>query len=380
MKKIIVLGAGLIGGPIAQDLSEDADFDVTAADINQFSTRKLGSKVHTINIDFSIQHNIREIIKDKDIVVNAVPGFLGFSTLKTIIESKKNVIDIAFYEEDPFLLDKLARQNNVTAFVDCGVSPGISNLLIGKAVSKLDSVDNVQIFVGGLPQKRDNKLEYKTVFSVTDLLEEYIRPARLIENGKMLTLPALTDIELIEFEGAGKLEAFNSDGLRTLMKTIKAQNMREKTLRYPGHAEKIELLKEAGFLDKEELMLEGVAVSPFEIASKVLGKSLALTENDKDITILRVVVEGVKDKTKMKFIFNMLDKFDEKNKIHSMARTTGSMATMCVRLCAAGLFTQKGIFPPELIGANKEASDFILNGLKQKGISIEETREKFTSD
>ncbi|MFA3783249.1 saccharopine dehydrogenase C-terminal domain-containing protein [Melioribacteraceae bacterium 4301-Me] len=377
MYKILVLGAGLIGGPIATDLSNEKNFEVTAADINQKLLNKLGTKIHKINIDLSIQHNVREIIKDKDIIVNALPGFIGYATFQTVIKSKKNVVDLAFYEEDPFTIDELAKQNNITALVDCGVSPGISNLLIGRAVSKISYIENIQIFVGGLPLNPDNRLKYKTVFSVTDLLEEYVRPVRLIENGKLKIKPPLSDIEQIEFAGAGLLEAFNSDGLRTLITTTKAKNMKEKTLRYPGHAEKILLLKDAGFLDKEEFMIKGVAVSPFEITAKVLSKSLALGKNDRDFTILRVIVEGKNNRAKIKLTYDLLDKFDEQTKTHSMARTTGFMASMCVRLIASGIFSKKGIFPPEILGKDEKASEFILSGLKQKGISIERNYEEF---
>ncbi|MBU0558321.1 MAG: saccharopine dehydrogenase NADP-binding domain-containing protein, partial [Bacteroidetes bacterium] len=239
---VTVLGSGLVGSAIAKDLSKDNRHNITAVDINETALSNLnGHGIKCIPADVSNLTTLQNVIADSDIVVNAVPGGLGFLSLKNIISSGKNVVDIAFYEQDPFLLDELASENNVTALVDFGVSPGISNLLIGSSKINFDKINNLEIYVGGLPLKREQPFEYKAVFSPADVIEEYIRPARLIENGKEIIKPALSEVELMDFPGVGTLQAFNSDGLRSLLKTTDIPNMKEKTLRYPEHAEKIEL-------------------------------------------------------------------------------------------------------------------------------------------
>ncbi len=198
--KVIVLGAGLVGAPMAVDLAKDNEFEVTVADIDRSSLEKFsGLNIDTIEIDLSVPQNIYDIVKEFDYVINAVPGSLGFETLKSIIEAEKNVVDIAFYENDPFELDQLAREKKVTVIVDCGVSPGLHNILIGNVAQKLDSIEDVTIYVGGLPQVKKPPFEYKAVFSPSDVIEEYIRPARLKEDYKIIIKPPLSELELIRF-------------------------------------------------------------------------------------------------------------------------------------------------------------------------------------
>ncbi len=372
--KIILLGAGLVGGAMAVDLSKDKKFDVTAADINGTNLEKLkGFFVNGIKADLSNLQNVKDLVKDYDLVLNAVPGFLGFDTLKTVIEAGKNAVDIAFYAEDPFLLDKAAKDKNVTVIVDCGVSPGLSNMLIGYADSKLDKTESVIIYAGGLPRKKEGLFEYKCVFSITDVIEEYIRPVRYVENGKQVVKPALSECELIDFPGVGTLEAFNSDGLRTIATTINAIDMKEKTLRYPGHVDKMKILREAGFFSKDQIDLGDKKVIPFNLSAKLLAKAFEFKEGDEDLTVLKVIVEGSKNGKKVRYVFGLLDTYDKKNKTHSMARTTGYMATMSIRMLADGLYKEKGISPPEFIGKNEDCFKYILKGLEERGINIKES-------
>lgn len=156
---------------------------------------------------------------------------MGFCTLKTVIECGKDIVDISFFPEDPFKLDQLAKEKKVTAVVDCGVAPGCSNLILGYMASILDVIESFSCYVGGLPRIRTWPYEYKTPFSPSDVIEEYNRPARLVDNGKVVTQPALSEVELIDLPGVGTLEAFNTDGLRTLIRTMKVPCMKEKTMR-----------------------------------------------------------------------------------------------------------------------------------------------------
>jgi len=234
--KVTVLGAGLVGSAIIKDMAHD--FQVRAVDLNPDSLGKLAgnNNIETVQADLSNPSEIKKHIAAADLVISAVPGFMGFKTLKTIIGAGKNVVDIAFFPEDAFLLDALAKKKNVTAVVDCGVAPGLCNIIAGYLSTKYDAINRYSCFVGGLPRVREWPYEYKAVFSPADVIEEYTRPARYIKFGEQIIEPALSGIELIDFPGVGILEAFNTDGLRSLVHTINAPKMIEKTLKYPGHA------------------------------------------------------------------------------------------------------------------------------------------------
>src|SRR6056297_976372 len=270
--RVIIMGAGLVGSPMAIDLAQDKNFEVTAVDIEEKPLQNLSKNynINTIKKDLSYASNLRELLHDYDLVINAVPGFMGFKTLKAIIEAGKDVVDIAFFPEDPFQLNGLAKKNGVTAIVDCGVAPGMSNILVGYEYHRLDKVDSVVIYVGGLPQKRELPFEYKAVFSPIDVIEEYLRPARYIENGKPVIREAISEPEIINFPEVGSLEAFNTDGLRTLAETLPIPNMKEKTLRYPGHIDKIRLLREMGLLSKNEIKVNGKNVRPLDVTTSLL--------------------------------------------------------------------------------------------------------------
>jgi saccharopine dehydrogenase-like NADP-dependent oxidoreductase len=286
------------------------------------------------------------------------------------------VIDISFFPEDLFDLDELAKKNNVVAIADIGVAPGMSNVLIGYADALLDRTTKAVIYVGGLPKKREWPYEYKAVFSPVDVIEEYTRPARYIENGFLVTRPALSDPELLNFPVIGTLEAFNSDGLRSLAKTIDCPNMIEKTLRYKGHIDIMAILRETGFFDKNPIEINGIKISPLEFTSKILFPKWKLQENEEDVTVMQVMIEGEKDGRKLRYTYDLFDSYDAQTRVHSMARTTGYTGTMAVRMMAQGIYTRKGISAPEFIGQDKKCVDFILKGLADRGVIYRETVEK----
>ncbi len=377
MKKVAVLGAGLVGAPMAFDLANKGEFEVTVADVSQAAINKFAnfSNIKTVVADLADARQLREIIAGRDIVLSAVPGFMGFQTLKTIIEAGKDVVDISFFPEDMFELDGLARKNGVIAIADIGVAPGMSNVLIGFADALFDETTKAVIYVGGLPKVRQWPYEYKAVFSPIDVIEEYTRPARYIENGNLVIKPALSDPELLDFRGIGTLEAFNSDGLRSLAKTIDCPNMIEKTMRYKGHIEIMAILRETGFFEKEPIEINGVKISPMEFTSKILFPKWKLEEHEEDITVMRVIIEGVKDGEKQRYTYDLFDCYDPETGIHSMARTTGYTATMALRMLASGMYTRKGLSAPEFIGKDEKCVDFILSGLAQRGVIYRKTLE-----
>jgi saccharopine dehydrogenase-like NADP-dependent oxidoreductase len=367
--KITVLGSGLVGGPIAIDLSNDHRFSITAVDNNDEALKRLKTQgIPTIKADLSDPSSLTDIIRDSDLIVSAVPGHMGFATLQSVIEAGKDVVDIAFFPEDPFVLDQKAKEHGVTAIVDCGVAPGMSNLLTGYAVSLLDDTSSVLIFVGGLPQVRQWPYDYKAVFSPMDVIEEYTRPARYVENGCEVVRPALSDPEFMYFPGVGTLEAFNTDGLRTLIRTIGAPNMKEKTMRYPGHIEKIAILRETGFFDQTEIEINGHRIRPIDFTAKVLFPLWKMNEGEADLTVMRIAVSGTASGRPVTHQFDLLDRYDETTHTHSMARTTGYAATAAVRLLAAGLHRSPGIIPPELLGRDQSCVDFMLKSLAERNV------------
>ena len=375
--KVIVLGAGLVGGPMALDLVRDNEFEVTVADISENALQKLQRKgLQAIRKDLSSPSGISELVSGYDMVLNAVPGFMGYRTLEAVIEAGKNIVDIAFFPEDPFALDGAAKKKGVIALTDCGVAPGMSNILTGYAHFMLDETHTAITYVGGLPVVREWPYEYKAVFSPVDVIEEYTRPARYIENGQWVTRPALSDPELIYFPGVGTLEAFNSDGMRSLGKTIRAMNIKEKTLRYPGHIEKMAVLRETGFFGKEEIEINGVKIRPMDFTVKLLFPMWKLKEGDEDITVMKVIVEGLKDGQKIRYTWDLFDRYDKKTGIHSMARTTGYTATVALRMIARGLYTRTGMNVPEYIGPHPECVRFMLDGLAERGVIYKETVEE----
>ncbi|HOX78600.1 MAG TPA: saccharopine dehydrogenase C-terminal domain-containing protein [Bacteroidales bacterium] len=376
MTKISVLGAGLVGFPIALDLSKDAGFQVTLYDIRKERLQRITQKhkLVTVQADLSDESMVREIARKSDLVVSAVPGHLGFQTLKYIIEEGKNVIDIAFFPEDLFELEELAKKNDVIAISDIGVAPGMSNILTAYCSKKLDYAEKARIYVGGLPVARQLPFEYRAPFSPIDVIEEYTRPARFIRDGKLVEMPALTEPELMNFAGIGTLEAFNSDGLRSLIRTIKCPDMIEKTLRYPGHLAKIQLLKDIGMLSTEPVDVKGQQIRPIDLTTQLLFPMWDL-KNEEDLTVMMVMVEGTKDGKKMRFTWELSDRFDADTGIHSMARTTGYTATAAVRMVTSGIYTRKGVSPPEYIGFEPQCVEFMLHDLAMHNVIYTETTE-----
>lgn len=369
--KIAVLGAGLVGGPMAIDLAGEGAFDVTVADRDPAALERIAAARPTVElrtVDLRDEAAVRDLAREHDLVLSAVPGFMGYRTLAAVIDAGRNVVDIAFFPEDPFGLDALARDRGVTAIVDCGVAPGMSNLLVGHVAGQLDSVDTVLIYVGGLPEVRRWPFEYRAVFSPLDVIEEYTRPARYVENGQPVVREALSDPELLEFEGIGTLEAFNSDGLRSLARTIEAPNMKEKTLRYPGHIEKMAVFRATGLFDKQEIEIGGAKIRPLDFTARLLFPKWKLEPGEADLTVMQVIVEGASDGRAVRHVYDLLDRYDPVTDTHSMARTTGYTATTAIRMLAAGRYDRKGVSPPEFVGRDPACVEFMLSGLAERGV------------
>ncbi len=366
--KIAVLGAGMVGRTIATDLSKT--FDVTSFDIDEKNLAVLRNKtkVSCVAADLNKNEDFAELLKDFDLIVNAVPGFMGYKTLEAIINCGKNVADISFFPEDALTLNKLAIEKNVTAIVDCGVAPGMSNLILGYHNS-LMKIDSFECMVGGLPKKRIKPFEYKAPFSPIDVIEEYTRPARYVENGFVVTKPALSDAELIDFEHAGTLESFNTDGLRSILFTMKhIPDMKEKTLRYPGHISLIQALMQAGFFNEEEIMVKGENIRPIDVTSAILFDQWKAEPDEAEFTIMKIIIKGTENGEQKNIEYLLYDEFDTATQTPSMSRTTGYACNAFANLIISKMFEKKGVFPPELVGNNEACFSFVMNYLRDRGV------------
>jgi len=367
MKNVIVLGAGLIGKAIAIDLCKE--YRVTSVDINTevLSEIKESYPINTLITDLTNPQAIRDVTAPADLVIGAVPGFMGFDVLKTVINCGKDIVDISFFNEDPFALDELAKKYDVTAVVDCGVAPGMSNIILGYHNEKMN-VERFECYVGGLPVVRNLPYEYKAPFSPIDVIAEYTRPARIMVNGELVVRPALSEVELLEFEGIGTLEAFNTDGLRTLLKTMPVPNMKEKTMRYPGHARFMNALRDTGFFDENSVEVNGTSVRPIDVTAKLLFPKWKLAKDEEEFTVMRVLIEGKENDKYKKYSYSLFDRFEINSGTSSMARTTGYTCTAVARLILENQFIRKGICPPEYVSAAEGCFERIMKNLKRRNI------------
>ena len=359
MKNIYQIGAGMVGSAMAIDLSKNHNLFLADYDLNALKTiQSKNSNIQISQLDVTDSKALSEWIAPADIVLLAVPGFLGYKALETIINSGKNVVDISFSPENILDLNPLAVEKGVTVIVDAGVAPGIPNYLLGYWDAQLN-IESFEYYVGGLPKHPQPPFNYKAPFSPIDVIEEYTRPARMLVDHKIITQPALSDIERMKFEDAGTLEAFNTDGLRSLLSTMNhIPNLKEKTLRYPGHAElMLEYHNKGLFNDKN-----------IDETSKKLFEAWKLDENEIEFTVLDIIIKG-----DMKIItYHLYDEFNLESRTSSMARTTGYTATASINLILESLWNDYGVFPPEMVGVKPECIQFILQYLSQRDVVISE--------
>ncbi len=373
MLHVVVLGAGRVGGAMALDLA--SEFRVTVADRSEAALARMAARGLAVRTaDLAASEGVKAAVADADLVVGAVPGFMGFATAQAVLEAGKALVDISFFNEDCFRLDALAQAQGVTAIVDCGIAPGCHNIILGDLARQWDKVTSFECLVGGLPVVRSWPYEYQAGFSPIDVIEEYTRPSRYVKDGRIVTFPALSEPELIEFDGLGTLESFNTDGLRSILHTYpEIPDMKEKTLRYPGHIEKMRMLRESGFFGKDPIQVGGVSVSPLDLTTALLFPLWQMHEGDEDFTVMRVTVAGEAGGQPVRKVFSLLDRYDRTTGTTSMARTTGYTCTAAVRLLASGGFTRKGISPPEFLGQEPGAWDFIRADMAKHNVIFTET-------
>jgi len=377
MPKAMILGAGMVGSVMAADLASDSDYDVRIADRSSDALARAstcaGGRVKTVEADLSDPAQVKKLVADADIVLGALASQIGFQTLRAVIEAGRNYCDISFMPENALELDALAKSHGVTAVVDCGVAPGMSNLMAGHGAARLDQCDNIEIYVGGLPVKRTWPFQYKAGFSPADVIEEYTRPARIVEHGRVVVREALSEPELMDLPGVGTVEAFNTDGLRSLADTLDVPFMKEKTLRWPGHIELMRVFRETGLFSTEPITVGGVQVRPLDVISTLMFPKWTYEQGEEDLTVMRVRVEGQQQGKTVRYQWDLLDYYDSTMQATSMSRTTALPCTIIARLIASGELNMPGVVPPELLGDDERWLNHVLHELQKRGVQYQAT-------
>jgi len=377
--RILILGYGNIGSVLAGDLAGSMpSAECVIAGRHQKRAEEAAASINRKNVtgirlDANNYRALVDAMKKSDLVIGTLPGDVGYQSVRAAIDAKVDMVDVSFMPENPLTLDGDAVKAGVTIVPDCGVAPGISNLLVGHTISKLDEVESIRVIVGGLPEEPVPPLGYVVTWSVANLLDEYSRTAKIVKNGKVVEVDALTGLEEVEFPGVGKLEAFYTDGLRTLLHTVEGvKNMWEKTLRYPGHAEKIRLLKALGFFDEDPIEVGNTRVQPREVTIELLKKKLRRPEI-KDILAIKVDVSGIAEGSERRCSYHLLDRYDTENGITAMARTTAYPASIIGQLIASKAIEEKGVIPLEKLGVKERLFNKILTELEKRQVKILES-------
>lgn len=379
MASAIVLGTGRVGAAIAGDLAASG-LDVVAVDGSPDALRPLasmsGGAIHTVTADLTDGPILAELLEGHDLAVGAVPGPMGLDTLRHVLQTGLDIVDISFFEEDAYALDELARAAGSVAVVDAGLAPGLSNLILGHWEARLRTVHRFECLVGGIPAEPAPPWEYKAPFSPIDVIAEYTRPARLRRGGETVTLPALSEVETVELPDVGTLEAFNTDGLRTLLRNSSAPELVEKTLRWPGHAHRIRLLRETGFFSEQSVEVDGTAVRPLDVTARLLERAWRYDPGEPDLTVMRVRVDGEDAEGAVRHEYRLLDRYDPEIRVSSMARTTGYTATALARFVLSGGRREPGIVAPEVVGATDGVLEHVVAALRDRGVAIEHTVQR----
>jgi len=369
MSRIVVLGCGAVGRYMAIDLCQDPGCEVISVDVNREELERL-AREHPIQIrveDLSTAEGITRAVEGADLVIGSVPYSIGYAMLENVIRAGKNIVDISYFEEDPFGLDDLAKGNEVTAVVDCGVAPGMSNIILGDHIRKM-KVSRYECYVGGVPKSKNVPFGYKSPFPVLEVLEEYAGSGRMVENGKVVVEPMLSETATIDFEEVGTLACLNSDGLRTLIRTMDIPDMLEKTLRYPEHVDLMRIFRDAGFLNLTPVEVKGASVRPIDVTASLFSTLWKYEPGEADLTVMRLVISGEEDGEPTTYTYDLYDEYDPATGALSMARTTGYTCTAVARLVLDGGYSHEGISPPEFVGRADGCREHVEAYLEDRGV------------
>lgn len=384
MSHFLVLGAGKMGLVLAKDLIESGpDYRVTLVDIDFGALKRakefIGSdRLETVQRDIEDQGQRDEVLKGKDAVLCALLHRHSLPLLESAVREGVHFVDIVGeFTRERLEFDEEAKNNDITAISGCGVSPGITNVCVGRGVELLDEIENALVYVGGNPVEGKPPLKYRIVYAVNSLLGLYERKALILKDGTLTKMAALSGAEPISFPpNFLEMECFYTDGLNSLAYTMQGKiggELSEKTIRYKGHAAEIQTLKECGFFEREDIKVDGVNIVPRKVTESVLDKRIALGEG-RDVTLLRVVVNGMKSGAPATHVFEMIDYFDEKRGYTSMGKTTAFPASIAAQMILNGEITQRGVVFPEEIFVGNLYEPFI-EALRSRGVLISHTKK-----
>jgi len=351
VKKILVLGGGQQGRVLAADLARALPAAaITVADVRD-PALPAAPNLRWLEADLSSPQTIARLLHDYDLGVGALPSRFGYGAMQAAIDAKRPLVDVSFSAEDPLTLDTAAARAGIAIVPDCGLAPGLSHLLVGDATGRHGTPVELEILVGGVAQDRLRPYGYVVTWSIEDLLEEYTRPARWVRDGEHVTEPVLDRIEAYDVPGVGAMEAFVSDGLRTLLSTASGvRTMAEKTLRWPGHVAAIRPLLAAGTLI-ETFRRECVVDPPADL-------------------VALVVEARWKSGRTMKSV--MTDRYDPATGLTAMARTTAFTTAVTAQLAAEGGIRGAGVLPLERVGLDADAARFILGEMAARGVVFQQ--------
>ncbi len=356
---------------MAIDLCKAPSYDVVAVDVDQKALEHLASE-YPVQIrveDLSTLEGVTRAVEDADLVIGSVPYSIGYTMLEGVIRAGKNIVDISYFEEDPFGLDNLAKEKGVTAVVDCGVAPGMANIILGDHARKM-KVARYECYVGGIPKARNAPFGYKSPFPVLEVLEEYAGSGRRVENGRVVVEPMLSETMTIDLDKVGTLACLNSDGLRTLIRTMDIPDMFEKTLRYPGHVDVMRIFRDAGFLNLTPIQVKGASVRPIDVTASLISPHWKYGQGEADLTVMRLVISGEENGKPATYTYDLYDEYDPATGALSMARTTGYTCTAVARLVLDGDYSQKGICPPEFVGRADGCRERVEKYLEDRGVRL----------
>ncbi|AEK72512.1 Saccharopine reductase [Thermococcus sp. 4557] len=351
--KVLVLGAGNVGRAIAWDLRDE--FDVYVGDVSDERLKAVSEFATPLKVDASSFDSLVEAMKGFELVVGALPGRFGYQAVMAAIKAGVDMVDVSFMPENPLELRDEAEKAQVTVIFDAGFAPGLSHILMGRIWQEMDELREGYIHVGGLPKEPRPPLYYRITWSPKDLIEEYTRPARVIRGGEVKAVDPFERIEGVTV-GDFEFEAFVSDGLRSLLESVRAERLEEWTLRWPGHLEKMRVLRELGFFRQEHVDKTLEVIAPL------------MTYESPDFSIMQVVGRGTIGGEPKEIGYLLYD--EEKEGFTSMARVTGFTAAIIARLVAEKgcIF---GVIPPEILGMRIDTFERIAEEIAERGIRLE---------
>jgi len=376
--KVLVVGCGKVGSEIARDLAGSDEVDsVVAMDASsqnlKLLRKRVPKKLHTVKLSISQKPPFHALLRKVDLVCGALPGSLGFDLMSETVKVGRDTVDISYTPRDAFLLQRKSKEVGCRVVPQCGVAPGFTNMCVGDASRRLDQMKSVEIFVGGLPEKPEPPLNYRIVFSLEDVVNEYSRPVQVIEEGKRKKVDALSGRGLTSFPGIGKLEYFLTDGLGSLPRSYpKTREMHEFTLRYPGHADMMSTLRVLGFFERRPVYIGGVEVEPRLLTIELLRGAMSRGPPE-DFLALRVDVKGLSRGKKIHLRYQLLDHYNRRSGVSAMARTTAYPCTSVALLMERGEIKETGIVTPEKIAQDERLFRYVLGRLAERGVKMKMT-------